>query len=429
MFVFDDTYDQCTSANYGAGLNWKAIVLACATPYDLQAATLLSTTPTPAQQHTGANSEFYLGYRGGVFPSQATSPNSRKANTDNYYSVTHAEADLAAFRHNFGFDISGDDGHAIYYNYGDLGLGRDMHCRAFPNGQGKTGVACYVTNYGHDNAGNIAFGQDPDASINQAIANQKRIATVAMVYDPDNTLNPVRFIVFGGDDKRTQFAALDNGGLQALAHPDVASTANIAVPDNCLTCHGIASDYKPQSSGSVSVKGARFLAFDPFNLRFSTQNANFADTKVLPSIRALNALLMKTNLSTAQTEFINGMYAPKQVSDPAATANTDFVPNGWAQAQDSPASATRIYNEVVKPYCRTCHMSQQDGDPHASSGYDWASYDKFALSSTIIGIKVCSNKDHAAPMPQSERTQTLLWQSPARAHVLNGLRLAGACSP
>jgi hypothetical protein len=135
--------------------------------------------------------------------------------------------------------------------------------------------------------------------------------------------------------------------------------------------------------------------------------------------------MMGTNLSTAQKEFVNGMYSPKQVSDTTATANTDFVPTGWSQYDYS----TRIYNEVVKPYCRTCHMSQQDGDPNANAGFDWATYNAFSNNSTFVASKICGNSDKGAPMPQSERTQTLLWQSPARAHVLNGLDIGGPCSP
>ena len=54
-----------------------------------------------------------------------------------------------------------------------------MHCRSWTNAQGHLGKACYVTNYGRDNTGKVAFGQDPDTSINQAIAQSNPIATVA----------------------------------------------------------------------------------------------------------------------------------------------------------------------------------------------------------------------------------------------------------
>jgi hypothetical protein len=425
MYVVDDTFWNCYNANYGSE-NWQAIGNSCDSPYTPKVATVLSTTPTPAQHHTGSNSEFYLGYRGGYYPFQTPTPHSRQGYTDHYYAVTNAEPDLTTFRKNFGFVTGGgDEVDALYYNYGDLGLGRDMHCRSFTNGQGHTGKACYVTNYGRDSLNAVAFGQDPDTSLNQAIAQQNPIATVAMVYDPDNAANMVRFVVFDNTQQRTDYAALDNGGLTAIKNLDTPTTANITVPDNCLTCHGIGSSYTPATTGNVSITAARFLAFDPNNLRFSTQNTAYNDSALLPKIRGLNALLTATNLSTAQKEFITGTYAPKQVSDPTATANPNFVPTGWSQYDYS----TRIYNEVVKPYCRTCHMSQQDGDPNANTGYDWATYAAFSGNASTIGYKVCGNNDKAAPMPQSERTQTLLWQSPARAHVLNGLDIGGPCSP
>jgi hypothetical protein len=429
MFVMDDTFAACESANYSAGSNWVAIGEACASPYTPKVATVLSTTPTPADKHSGPTaSEFYLGQRGGVFPTQALSPNARQPNTVNYYKVTGAEPDLITFKGKFGFGSGGDEVGALYYNYGDLGLGRDMHCRSWTNGQGHLGKACYVTNYGHDSGGKVAFGQDPDTSINQAIAQSNPVATVAMVYDPDNAANMVRFIVFDAGGQRSNFAALDNGGLTAIQPQNLntPTNANITVPDNCLTCHGIGAQYTAAASGNVSITAARFLAFDPFNLRFSTQNANYADVKVLPQLRALNNLLLGTNLSQAQKDFLAGTYAPNGPSDPNATTHTDWVPTGWAQYDYS----TRLYNEVVKPYCRTCHMSQQDADPNAFAGFDWTSYSVFGQNAPNIGFKVCTgNGDAAIPMPQSERTQRLLWASPARAHLLNGLDVGGPCSP
>lgn len=314
---------------------------------------------------------------------------------------------------------------AVYYNHGDLGLGRDMHCRSFVNPQGHTGQACYVSNYGHDANGNVAFGQDPDTSINQTIAKTNVIATVAMVYDPDNANNKVRFVVFDNLAQRTAFAALDNPGLAANGARNTPTHANIAVPDNCLTCHGIASQYTPVTSGTVAVKNARFLPFDPFNLRFSTVNAAYADSAVLPQIRQLNAHVMQTNTSAAISEFVTGMYAPDQVTDSWATAHTDWVAPGWTTNDVQ----TRVYNEVVKPYCRTCHMSQDAADTGAFTGFDWRTWDAFSQNSAAVTDRVCNARALNVPMPQSERTQTLLWQSPARAHLVNAFDVGGACAP
>jgi hypothetical protein len=45
-----------------------------------------------------------------------------------YYAATDAPATLADFMTRFGFP--GDETTALYYNAGDLGIGREMHCRA-----------------------------------------------------------------------------------------------------------------------------------------------------------------------------------------------------------------------------------------------------------------------------------------------------------
>ena len=65
----------------------------------------------------------------------------------NYYASLQASnisvpATFSGWLQAYGFN-NGDDAHAIYYNAGDLGLGRDMHCRR--NG---ADIACYVVNHG-----------------------------------------------------------------------------------------------------------------------------------------------------------------------------------------------------------------------------------------------------------------------------------------
>ena len=76
------------------------------------------------------------------------------ASKDYYTSVDPGTATLdtlVKFKSKYGFgtdpnipNTSGGEIVASYANSGDLGFGRDMHCRKKANGD----VACYVTNYG-----------------------------------------------------------------------------------------------------------------------------------------------------------------------------------------------------------------------------------------------------------------------------------------
>ena len=95
-----------------------------------------------------------------------------------------------------------------------------------------------------------------------------------------------------------------------------------------------------------------------------------------------------------------------------------FVPPDWKSAG---TAGTQIYNEVVKPYCRTCHVSH---DP----GVDWTSWQQFKDASPTIGFFACNNAS-TVPMPQAEQTQTRFWRSGARTHLVNAFSLSGACAP
>jgi hypothetical protein len=93
------------------------------------------------------------------------------------------------------------------------------------------------------------------------------------------------------------------------------------------------------------------------------------------------------------------------------------VPAAWTSGG---APATQVYNEVVKPYCRTCHVSHD-------AGRDWGAWSDF-LTDPSIASDVCINNS-TVPMPQAEQTQTRFWKSPARAHLVNALSIGGACAP
>src|SRR6185503_5637266 len=79
--------------------------------------------------------------------------------TEAYYSATGAPATLDDFLTAYGFGGS-DEIDAQYYNAGDLGIGREMHCRATAS---AGGVACYVRNFGQ-------FGGDADDALAQLAA-------------------------------------------------------------------------------------------------------------------------------------------------------------------------------------------------------------------------------------------------------------------
>ena len=99
------------------------------------------------------------------------------------------------------------------------------------------------------------------------------------------------------------------------------------------------------------------------------------------------------------------------------------MPAGWTSpATGSTLTAggsTELYNELIKPYCRTCHLSN-------TTGLDWSTEIEFQPFAPVAWTYVCGAE---APMPNSLQAQNRLWASPARAHLTNAFNLAGACTP
>ncbi len=386
VYVFDDDYNSCLGENLDE--SWKTIGSRCATPYAIEGATVqVSTSPTPTD--SGRTNPPYLSRLGVGTPTE----------TAQYYTTINAPATLAAFRLKYGFNLLvTDQVSAIFYNNGDLGLARSMRCKSFSSSSG-TGQACYVANYGRDSTGKVVFGLDANAALTQAINNTNPIATVAMVYTPPITApNSIQFIVYDGSGNLTNEAPLDSTGY------------NTSVPQNCMSCHAIAGAY---NTATNEVTGAHFLPFDVFSFKYST-TAGYTYADQEEKLRKLNAHALAAGANTAITDMINGMYGGN-VNDPAAVAVDTYIPAGW---QDSSASK-KLYNNVVKPYCRTCHVAAD------SAPYNWTQYSDFTSLSSIIKSDVCDQNT----MPHAERTLRLFWQSPARAHLIAGLGLKTACKP
>ncbi|MEO8702681.1 MAG: hypothetical protein ABI867_21735 [Kofleriaceae bacterium] len=309
--------------------------------------------------------------------------------TLDYYTVTDAPATLTDFMTRFGFP--GDETNALYYNAGDLGIAREMHCRSIEIPVG--GLACYVRNFG-------IFGGARDEALGLALAAGPPLATVAMVYRPPiDADNSVTFVVYGPDGARVNEAQLDTRG------------DNKSIPHNCLNCHGGRSTYDVTSHTS---KNARFLAFDPIAFEFA-ERPDLTLASQEEKFRRLDRLIGLAAPTTAVREVIEGMFPlDNSPYDP------EFVPVGWnAKPRDA-----RVYREVVAPYCRSCHSAFESATLDPAT---FATADGFKAKANVIVQKVCG----AGPtgMPTAEATSKLFFASPARALLLQWLERPGACAP
>ncbi len=285
---------------------------------------------------------------------------------------------------------------ATYYNNADLRFGRDMHCRV-SSSLIRTVIACFVSNYGD---GVHAFGSDPQTAINNASANNGRIATVAMTY----SLNRLVFPPATPQDYRVQFYVFSNtlngdgndGSLLSAAVLD--SQGPKATPGICLTCHGGQYD-----AALHKAKDSNFLPFDAPSFIFSASQRFLLEISEREVIRQLNGFVREaTYARPTVSQLIDGWYQwcggvnatncyiddvghpfyPNQQA--CAGGDQSGVSCGWPATWGG-ALAQSVYQRIPRVYCRTCHVAQANF-LNVDSFSDWTGQasliKQFVLAST-----------------------------------------------
>ena len=327
-----------------------------------------------------------------------------------------SRANFTDFKNTNGFPAS--EATVVYFNNGDLKLGRDMHCRQTASNR----IACYVSNY-LDKAQPPA-GAAPAllAAANAHLNNATNLlfATVAMEWDPNpnptNVDTSVQFFVYNGAGARVNEATLDGEGPKS-------------VPQICVACHG--GTYDPNDN---LAHEARFLPFDIASFRFVDDPGVFGVAGAhafgfdsltrenqLGQFRALNALIVQTEANrtalphNAVTELINGWYQGCGGVNNGACGTclggagcpdsfrSNFRPGPW----DTNANDQSLYDNVVRPECRGCHIMRPS--------FDWSDVSQFTgpFKSTIERY-VCTGQaqpGNQRRMSHAEVPFKTFWQS------------------
>lgn len=276
-------------------------------------------------------------------------------------------------------------GIVVYYNKHELGLGRELGCSEFTDGFAADGtelkgVACYVTNYG------TAFS-DKHNSLTAAIDGVAPKNTVCISYRP--SFEPdyqVQFYVYGPEGRRQEYAQLDSLGARPAPHI-------------CMNCHGGSYDETRHLA-----KHARFLPTDPSLLVFAEGpevHPSLTRAGQEEKIRRINRLALRSPLASGQVQLLHGMYGDR-IGEAGATAQDDFVPQGWAASQED----RDLYTKVVKPYCGTCHFA----DERSLSGNRFWFYDAFQSRAALaaapsMATQLCTTFD----MPNAQPTLQHFW--------------------
>jgi len=321
---------------------------------------------------------------------------------------TFADIDkLSKFKGQYGLDGT-EAAQAKYYNRGDLGIGRDMHCAKHLTAAGYE-TACYVSNYAAGADGTeFIFGLSSSIAFANMNANHP-FATVAMVSRSNSSLtnNQVFFVVYDASGNSQNFAALDRYGITAVTNPASSLVAgtnyNNHIPTNCMACHGGSYD-----ATSHTGAGGQFLPFDLDQFEYQNVSGLTRDS-LDPYFLQLNQLVRDTAPSSNVAKQIDLWYG-NTGNPPSATLTGSFqpsaIPSGWAANSD-------LYLSVIRGKCRTCHIT---------GAYP------FNSSSDLTGPNAYAAADDLCKfvMPHSFQVVRQFWQSSAPAKLLSYFQSLGA---
>jgi hypothetical protein len=344
-------------------------------------------------------------------PADAATITALNQATINYYDQIdprNKRETLDEFKDVNGFN-SGADVRASFANSGDLGFGRDMHCKsqASPSGDGLLDVACYVTNYG-----SILTSDQDDADQAHAALLGDRVATVAMEFSAVES--PSGNPEFDDPERVVKFYVYNADGSALLNSADLDSGVNLRprpIPQLCMVCHnGLYPSGNttgiPTFANRDDVKmGARFLPFDNHYYTFPAANPKAAQQQAMKDLNDLVKLTHTqdpTSISATPVipEMIDGMYTPPP---PLPEQDENFVVAGW----NSQPIQQGMYRDVIARTCRTCHVANIFGD---SAGAFPLTFDQRTQYTDVLGkaeSRVCTQ--HV--MPHAVVPHRLFWQS------------------
>jgi cytochrome c5 len=297
---------------------------------------------------------------------------------------------------------------AQYANSGDLGFGRDMHCRRNVADDGAFDIACYVTN----------FGQPPIFEVDQidadhALAGLNPEATVAMEFSRVEN-DPGAGSEFPNNDRAVKFyvyVTSDPNG-PTIKKADLDGFGERPVPQLCVVCHGgqvanVPADPADPTGPTVGAFTSRddimsmrsnFLPFDLHLYNFpaarskAAQQTNFKNLNrdIVQQVAAGNGLE-----GTAIVELIDAINPAA-----AATQQENAVIANWDPGNPS-SNDHKLYRDVFARACRTCHVALPFSAPSFTNKVD------FQGQIGPVQLRVCSQKI----MPHAKRTNDIFWTS------------------
>jgi hypothetical protein len=203
----------------------------------------------------------------------------------------------------------------VFYNPNELGLGRKVNCKRRLNHE-----ACYVTKYGH-------IGGSPFEAFDDTIHNFHPGDTVAMEADrAPSKPSVVKFYVYKPNGKLSTSTVFDTSGPKF-------------VPGVCKHCHG----------------HNEFVVIEPHAYQYPgvSKDSPHGLEKQQEKFRLMNEAVAYAHQGKANDpylELVHSLYL-QGFETPGSKARRAPPPFAWREH-------AFIYEHVIKPSCRTCHMWQ-----------------------------------------------------------------------
>jgi hypothetical protein len=196
--------------------------------------------------------------------------------------------------------------------------------------------------------------REVDEVIDTGLADQKRVACVAMEWSTSPNVNGGRaftkFLTFAPDGRLLPSVNLDGRGEKYM-------------PGACVACHS-GTQYNgrfPDRGTPSPYLGAGFLPFDTGNYLFGS-GPGLSEAEQSQAIRDLNVLVQATDRYASNhsaTNLIEGWYKKNP-----ASLDKQYVPEAWQKAETGEGTGRppqpgigKLYREVVGGVCRTCHVA------------------------------------------------------------------------
>ena len=358
--------------------------------------------------------------------------------------------------------LENPDVHVIFRDSKDLGYGRDMYMRSYPNTDcGGQMIAFYVRNFSVQIVEGFAYGP---VNLEAAVADDLKhnIGTNAIEFGRGRTTGGA--IDNCSDEPMTKFFTFDPVPVGAQARRvrvDLDGRGSKAMPQPCITCHGgrirpldangdFVAVHAEDSENQIGDVKARLQSFEVDTFEFE-ETGKYSRATQEEGLRMLNLAIYcsyPNSMNETGTGFMpqdcsafgggvaeqvndgewHGDFAREMLigwyGDALGTAGAKFsdayVPAGWKpSAGGAPVGADVLFTKVIGPNCFVCHGKQGvqlgiNEDNVIGKEVNFSTWDKFIAYADDIEHLVFDE----GRMPLGLLNYQTFWGDPQKAELL-----------